>query len=187
MDLSFPSEDMSKATKDDVVIPISNTAVSGKLMPGDNAISNNNNESKKKNEATKAPASITHVENVEAATLSPNSSKVPLIASKPEDQIKIEEPEDVSKLFSFLQILTATFGSFAHGGNDVCNAIGPLIALWMIYKEGTVLQQSETPLSLLFFGGIGISIGLWVWGRRVIETVGNDLTKITPSTYVSAI
>lgn len=62
------------------------------------------------------------------------------------------------------------------------NAIGPLIALWMIYKEGTVMQQSETPLSLLLFGGVGISIGLWVWGRRVIETVGNDLTKITPST-----
>lgn len=95
---------------------------------------------------------------------------------------KIDEPEDVSKLFSLLQILTATFGSFAHGGNDVCNAIGPLIALWMIYKEGTVMQQSEAPLSLLLFGGIGISIGLWVWGRRVIETVGNDLTKITPST-----
>lgn len=64
----------------------------------------------------------------------------------------------------------------------ISNAIGPLIALWMIYKEGTVLQQSETPLSLLVFGGVGISIGLWVWGRRVIKTVGHDLTKITPST-----
>lgn len=52
----------------------------------------------------------------------------------------------------------------------------------MIYKEGTVMQQSETPISLLFFGGVGISLGLWIWGRRVIETVGNDLTKITPST-----
>lgn len=62
------------------------------------------------------------------------------------------------------------------------NAIGPLIALWLIYNEGTVFQQSETPLSLLVFGGVGISVGLWLWGRRVIETVGNDLTKITPST-----
>lgn len=62
------------------------------------------------------------------------------------------------------------------------NAIGPLIALWMIYKEGSVLQQSETPLSILLFGGVGISAGLWLWGRRVIETIGNDLTKITPST-----
>lgn len=62
------------------------------------------------------------------------------------------------------------------------NAIGPLIALWMIYKEGSVLQQSETPFSILLFGGVGISAGLWLWGRRVIETIGNDLTKITPST-----
>lgn len=62
------------------------------------------------------------------------------------------------------------------------NAIGPLIALWMIYADGSVLQQSETPLSILLFGGVGISVGLWLWGRRVIETVGTDLTKITPST-----
>lgn len=54
-----------------------------------------------------------------AATLSPTSSKVPLIAPKHDTVAKIEEPEDVSALFSFLQVLTATFGSFAHGGNDV--------------------------------------------------------------------
>lgn len=66
---------------------------------------------------------------------------------------------------------------------EICsNAIGPLIALWMIYNDGSVLQKSETPLSILLFGGVGISVGLWLWGRRVIETVGTDLTKITPST-----
>lgn len=43
-------------------------------------------------------------------------------------------------------------------------------------------QETETPVYILLFGGIGISIGLWMWGRRVIETIGNDLTKITPST-----
>lgn len=115
-----------------------------------------------------------------------NSSKVPLIASKDnllaQKHRKGEETEEVSKLFSFLQIMTAAFGSFAHGGNDVSNAIGPLIALYMIYKDGSVAQKAETPLSILLFGGAGISIGLWIWGRRVIKTVGNDLTKITPST-----
>lgn len=62
------------------------------------------------------------------------------------------------------------------------NAIGPLIALYMIYREGSVIQRTEAPLYILFYGGIGISIGLWLWGRRVIETIGNDLTKITSST-----
>lgn len=120
------------------------------------------------------------------ALLPNNSSKVPLIESKENllrnRKPKNEESEEVSHLFSFLQIMTASFGSFAHGGNDVSNAIGPLIALWLIYQEGSVAQKAETPLAILLFGGFGISIGLWVWGRRVIKTVGNDLTKITPST-----
>lgn len=146
--------------------------------------------------------------------ISSNSSKVPLIESKEEsingyktnNQMEIEEEnEEVSMLFSFLQVLTATFGSFAHGGNDVryapkkkiitiqknltiidfllfSNAIGPLIALYMIYREGSVMQKAESPIYILIYGGIGISIGLWLWGRRVIETIGNDLTKITSST-----
>uniref|UniRef100_A0A667ZSE8 Phosphate transporter n=1 Tax=Myripristis murdjan TaxID=586833 RepID=A0A667ZSE8_9TELE len=78
-------------------------------------------------------------------------------------------------------ILTACFGSFAHGGNDVSNAIGPLVALWMIYDQGGVMQDAATPVWLLFYGGIGICAGLWVWGRRVIQTMGKDLTPITPS------
>lgn len=61
------------------------------------------------------------------------------------------------------------------------NAIGPLIGLWLIYADGVVAAKSNTPLWVLFYGGLGISVGLWVWGRRVIRTIGEDLTKITPS------
>ncbi|CAH0558244.1 unnamed protein product [Brassicogethes aeneus] len=129
--------------------------------------------------------------------LSPSSSGVPLIMNKSfarqNDQgicaLELQENPDllvenkgVSKLFSFLQVLTAIFGSFAHGGNDVSNAIGPLITLWLIYTDGSVQQKSETPLYILLYGGFGISVGLWLWGRRVIETIGEDLTTITPST-----
>jgi len=94
---------------------------------------------------------------------------------------KVGDRPGVGKLFSFLQILTAAFGSFAHGGNDVSNAIGPLIALYLVYQEGIVDTKTQTPIWLLVYGGVGISLGLWVWGRRVIKTMGEDLTQITPS------
>ncbi|KAM8938880.1 sodium-dependent phosphate transporter 2 isoform 1-T1 [Pelodytes ibericus] len=103
----------------------------------------------------------------------------------PDDSLE-EDKEDKDKsqvylLFHFLQILTACFGSFAHGGNDVSNAIGPLVALWLIYQQGGVMQDASTPVWLLLYGGVGICAGLWVWGRRVIQTMGKDLTPITPS------
>uniref|UniRef100_A0AAQ6IF21 Phosphate transporter n=1 Tax=Anabas testudineus TaxID=64144 RepID=A0AAQ6IF21_ANATE len=101
-----------------------------------------------------------------------------------EDELEVDQPA-VSILFQFLQILTACFGSFAHGGNDVSNAIGPLVALWLLYESGSVVSTSPTPIWLLLYGGVGICAGLWVWGRRVIQTLGKDLTPITPSSGFS--
>ncbi|XP_012580410.1 PREDICTED: sodium-dependent phosphate transporter 2 isoform X2 [Condylura cristata] len=98
-----------------------------------------------------------------------------------EEEKEEKDTAEVHLLFHFLQVLTACFGSFAHGGNDVSNAIGPLVALWLIYEQGAVLQEAVTPVWLLFYGGVGICTGLWVWGRRVIQTMGKDLTPITPS------
>jgi len=97
------------------------------------------------------------------------------------DEFAHSDPPEAAKLFSFLQILTAIFGSFAHGGNDVSNAIGPLIGLFLIYQEGIIKTESATPVWILFYGGVGISAGLWILGRRVIKTIGEDLTKITAS------
>ncbi|KAM9053374.1 sodium-dependent phosphate transporter 1 isoform 1-T1 [Megaptera novaeangliae] len=96
-----------------------------------------------------------------------------------------QDKPEVSFLFQFLQILTACFGSFAHGGNDVSNAIGPLVALYLVYDTGDVSSKVATPIWLLLYGGVGICIGLWVWGRRVIQTMGKDLTPITPSSGFS--
>nr|XP_020035743.1 sodium-dependent phosphate transporter 1 isoform X1 [Castor canadensis]XP_020035744.1 sodium-dependent phosphate transporter 1 isoform X1 [Castor canadensis] len=96
-----------------------------------------------------------------------------------------QDKPEVSLLFQFLQILTACFGSFAHGGNDVSNAIGPLVALFLVYETGNMSSNRATPIWLLLYGGVGICIGLWVWGRRVIQTMGKDLTPITPSSGFS--
>lgn len=65
------------------------------------------------------------------------------------------------------------------------NAIGPLVALWLLYESGSVVSDLPTPIWLLLYGGVGICAGLWVWGRRVIQTMGKDLTPITPSRYVT--
>uniref|UniRef100_A0A8C5H2B0 Phosphate transporter n=1 Tax=Gouania willdenowi TaxID=441366 RepID=A0A8C5H2B0_GOUWI len=105
-------------------------------------------------------------------------------SSLDEDGLDADKPE-VSTLFQFLQILTACFGSFAHGGNDVSNAIGPLVALWLVYTSSSVSSTEQTPIWLLLYGGVGICAGLWVWGRRVIQTLGRDLTPITPSSGFS--
>ena len=61
------------------------------------------------------------------------------------------------------------------------NAIGPLVSLWVIYQTGEVTQEAKTDYWILLYGAAGISIGLFVLGRRVIETVGEDLTPMTPS------
>ncbi|XP_023934453.1 sodium-dependent phosphate transporter 1-A isoform X2 [Bicyclus anynana] len=124
------------------------------------------------------------IRNTRLAAITPNSSAAPLLrSSSPAPPVAPPPPPpDALRLFSFLQVLTATFGAFAHGGNDVSNAIGPLVALWLLYTEGGAHARAETPLAILVFGGVGIALGLWLWGRRVIRTVGEDLTSITPDT-----
>ncbi|NCF99516.1 MAG: inorganic phosphate transporter [Planctomycetia bacterium] len=87
----------------------------------------------------------------------------------------------VEKIFIYLQILSACFVAFAHGSNDVANAIGPLSAVVQTIKSGTVAFQSQVPLWALALGGMGIVAGLATWGWRVMETVGEKITELTPS------
>lgn len=103
------------------------------------------------------------------------------VAAIEQGRLKVKDTPEAIRLFSFLQILTAVFGAFAHGGNDVSNAIGPLISLWLIGTTGVVSQTAHTPIFILLYGGIAISLGLCILGYRVIKTIGEDLTKITPS------
>ncbi|KAF9419252.1 hypothetical protein HW555_004179 [Spodoptera exigua] len=117
--------------------------------------------------------------NARTAGITPNSSAAPLLRPvSPPPAPPPPPPPDALRLFSFLQVLTATFGAFAHGGNDVSNAIGPLVALWLLYSEGGAHSRAETPLAILVFGGVGIALGLWLWGRRVIRTVVVSPSKL---------
>lgn len=110
---------------------------------------------------------------------SPNGSTTQLTALPASRDYQL-----VERLFHFLQTLSAVFTSFAHGGNDVSNSIGPLITIWSVYLEGSVAQKSEAKIYLLFYGAVGMIIGLAILGRRVNDTVGKKITKITPTMLV---
>ena len=84
-------------------------------------------------------------------------------------------------LFKYLQVLTAFYIAFAHGSNDVANAVGPLAAVVSILQGGTVEMKVEMPTWILGLGGGFIVLGLMVWGYRVMATVGESITDITPS------
>lgn len=87
----------------------------------------------------------------------------------------------VEKVFAWLQIVTACFMAFAHGSNDVANAVGPLAGIVATLETGAVAAKAAVPLWVLGLGGVGIVIGLATWGRRVIETIGRDITEMTPT------
>ncbi len=94
--------------------------------------------------------------------------------------------EQVEGIFAHLQVGTACYVAFAHGANDVANAIGPFAAIVSVFQTGTVEMKVGVPIWVLALGGMGIVIGLATWGYRVIETVGKKITMITPSRGFSA-
>ena len=87
----------------------------------------------------------------------------------------------VERVFGVLMIVTACSMAFAHGSNDVANAIGPLAAVISVASTGVVAAKSTLPIWVLLIGGGGIVIGLATYGIRVISTVGRKITQLTPS------
>lgn len=87
----------------------------------------------------------------------------------------------VERVFGVLMIVTACGMAFAHGSNDVANAIGPLAAVISVAQTGAISAQSSVPIWVLIIGGGGIVIGLATFGRHVIATVGKKITQLTPS------
>jgi PiT family inorganic phosphate transporter len=87
----------------------------------------------------------------------------------------------VERVFGVLMVVTACGMAFAHGSNDVANAIGPLAAVVSIAQSGEIASQAALPVWVLMLGGGGIVIGLATFGRHVIATVGKKITQLTPS------
>jgi PiT family inorganic phosphate transporter len=98
-------------------------------------------------------------------------------------ELKEDTQNDTSSLqafFAYLQVLTACYVAFAHGANDVANAIGPLAAIFSVVKTKSVAMQVEVSIWMLAIGGIAVGGGLFVFGGRVMETVGGKITELTP-------
>ena len=106
-------------------------------------------------------------------------------------RIKVDEEADrafhfasVEKVFAVLMIFTACSMAFAHGANDVANAVGPLAAVVGAIQAGgdmTIGAKSAVPGWVLLLGAVGIVIGLATYGYKVIATIGREITELTPS------
>ena len=96
--------------------------------------------------------------------------------------------EKTEEYFKSLQIFTAICDSFSHGANDVANAIGPFAAIYMIGRDGVVNKKNELGDDgywILGMGGLGIALGLALYGYKIIHAIGLKLCKITPSRGVA--
>jgi len=92
-----------------------------------------------------------------------------------------EQYKKTEKFFGHLQIYTACYIAFAHGANDVANAMGPVAAIFSISQTNSIIMKVTVPTWILVMGGIGIVLGLSTYGYKVIETIGRKITEITPT------
>jgi len=96
------------------------------------------------------------------------------------------EYSKVEKAFGFLQIISLCLVAFAHGSNDVANAVGPIAAVIQTINLKQVQFANIIPYWILLLGGAGIVLGLATWGWRVVETIGHRITQLTPTRGFSA-
>ena len=85
----------------------------------------------------------------------------------------------VESIFRKLQIITSCYVAFAHGANDVANAIGPIASIIPLAQGIDIGATVDVPIALLALGGFGIAVGCMTWGRRVMKTVGGRITSLT--------
>ena len=113
------------------------------------------------------------------------SGAIILLPSSIEHKDDIYDPR-IEYSFSYLQIFTSICTSFAHGANDVSNAVGPLAAIWYIHENSAVASKIEVPVWILALGGSGIVVGLATYGVKIMEVLGKKITFISPVRGFSA-
>lgn len=111
-----------------------------------------------------------------------------IVAKMMMNRIKTDERADkdfhyasVEKLFIPLMVFTGAAMAFAHGSNDVANGIGPMAAVVQLIETKAVSAKSAVTPFMLFVGGIGIVVGLATYGYKVMATIGNKITELTPT------
>ena len=122
----------------------------------------------------------------EESALVPAPAPVPIVGDTALVTTVTEYDPRVEYTFRYLQIFTSICTSFAHGANDVSNAVGPLAAIWYIYQNNAVASKIEVPIWILCLGGAGIVAGLATYGIKIMEVLGRDITYISPSRGFSA-
>ncbi|MBL1405141.1 MAG: inorganic phosphate transporter, partial [Rhizobiales bacterium] len=88
--------------------------------------------------------------------------------------------QSIRKLFAIPLVCSAALLSFAHGANDVANAVGPLAAIVHTVGQGDVAAKVEIPIWVMMVGAAGISLGLFLFGPKLIKMVGTQITKLNP-------
>ncbi|GAB3217954.1 inorganic phosphate transporter [Mycolicibacterium hippocampi] len=95
-------------------------------------------------------------------------------------------PRSTFLMFSWMQVFTASGFAFSHGSNDIANAIGPFAAILDVFRTGSVESEAAVPPAAMLAFGVALVAGLWFIGRRVIATVGTNLTQMHPASGFSA-
>ncbi|KAL7558389.1 hypothetical protein ACA910_015283 [Epithemia clementina (nom. ined.)] len=92
-----------------------------------------------------------------------------------------EYDEDSEQLFTYIQVFTACLNSFAHGANDIANAIAPLSGIIYIYRNGELTSNADVQKWILAYGGAALVVGFLFYGYKTIKSIGYKLTKLSPS------
>lgn len=81
--------------------------------------------------------------------------------------------------FVYFVIIASGAVGFAHGGNDVANVTGPIGSIWSFYENGNLDGEFEVPVWIGMIGGFCVALGFWLFGKPVLQTIGENITKLT--------